>query len=145
LVHSFALIRAGDGRSEIAFQVARILRAFISPRCDQRKRLPESNASNYQSHETDAVERDCRLAREAEVACSRRGRRTASPAPQAIRGQTKPRDLQGLRHRYRDSNPGFRTENPIMEANSEWFRRISAELVRWSAVEFAGIGDQFRD
>jgi hypothetical protein len=35
------------------------------------------------------------------------------------KNRPKVADLQGVleAHRYRDSNPGFRTENPIREAN----------------------------
>ena len=47
------------------------------------------------------------------------------------------------RHRYRDSNPGFRTENPIREGSFGRFGRVSGGLVRWSAVELAGVGDNF--
>jgi hypothetical protein len=50
-----------------------------------------------------------------------------------------------LRHRYRDSNPGFRTENPIREASLGRFGDVWAHLGQWSAVEFAGVGDIFRD
>ena len=58
-------------------------------------------------------------------------------------------DIEGRpttsKHRYRDSNPGFRTENPIREASFRRFGRVWAHLGQWSAVEFTGVGDQFRD
>ena len=49
------------------------------------------------------------------------------------------------KHRYGDSNPGFRTENPIREADLERLGHVSAHLGRWSSVEFAGVGDKVRD
>jgi hypothetical protein len=49
------------------------------------------------------------------------------------------------RHRYRDSNPGFRTENPPWEVNLGRFRPDKGNLVQSSAVEFGGVGDIIGD
>jgi hypothetical protein len=50
-----------------------------------------------------------------------------------------------LRHRYGDSNPGFRTENPPWEVNLGRFRPDKGDLVQSGAVEIGGVGDIFRD
>src|SRR5919201_1483942 len=60
-----------------------------------------------------------------------------------ISGKTCPDNVRfagTLRHRYRDSNPGFRTENPIREGSLGRFGGIWASLDRWSAVELVGVG-----
>jgi hypothetical protein len=50
----------------------------------------------------------------------------------------KPPICRDKRHRYRDSDPGFRTENPIREASLGRFghvRPVSSSGVRWSSLE----------
>src|SRR6266571_4283424 len=73
------------------------------------------------------------------------GHRIADPCPYEFTPNLKPADCSKKRHRYRDSNPGFRTENPVREASFGRFGHVSARFGRWSSVEFAGVGDQFRD